>query len=612
MLSRKILIRALLCSLLALIPLPEMESQIYDRKVQILSELQPKRIDDIVLVEIGREDFEEVRKNLSRKADNAANLNGTLYEKFEALRSQYFWDDRFYQELLTRLLREDPKFVLVSIFYNESFVHLQNQWELQRLARNPKILWGSYFDADQKLNKPSSELTGMENYGFINLFPDQDNIVRRAYLVSNNHASLPFRALLDDPSTLTLKHEKSLSSGFLIHYAGPAGTIPTCRLRALFTETQGCGPLKGKFVILAPALNSPAGANYRTPVGILSRSEILANILLTAKRNNAYRTIPYPLLFLLLFAHTMILGFSMLNFSVRRHFSTALILLLSEAIIALGALAAGWQFPLLHFVTATLAAYFTFLWWKFARQENKRWQAEKKAQYLRELDELKSNFMSLMSHDLKTPIAKIQALTERLTREATSLTHDQREILDAVRRSNEELSAYILSILNFQKIESQALILNRKSHDINILIEEVMERLEPLAFDRKIKLEKNLEPLFAAEFDEQLIRQVLTNLIDNGIKYNAEGTVITIKSDEADNFICVTIEDNGVGIPTEQKENLFKKFSRSDKTTAERVKGTGLGLYLAKYFIELHGGSIQVESELGKGTKFLFTLPIQQ
>jgi len=610
MFSRKILIRALLCSLLALVPFPDWENQIYDRKLALLSHLMPQSINDIVLLEINKDDFEEVRRKLSQNTPSPiTSLNGTLYEKFEALRSQYFWDDTFYQNLLTRLLAEDPKFILVSIFYNESFVHLQSKLALQRLARNPKVLWASYFDADQKLNKPSSELTGTENYGFMNLFPDQDNIVRRAHLVSNNHASLPFRSLWEDIRKKS--HNGSLANSFYIHYAGKAGSIPTCRLQALFNETQGCGPLKGKFVILAPAINSPAGASYQTPVGVLSRAEILANILFTAKENNSYIEIPYYLLFFLLFIHVMVLGYVMLSFTLRRQLIAAFFFLLLEVLISIGALAFfGWQIPLFHFVTATIASYIIFLLWKFSSQEEKRWKAEKKAQYLRELDELKSNFMSLMSHDLKTPIAKIQALTERLTREAKSLTPEQKEILDAIGRSNEELSTYILSILNFQKIESQELILNRKSHDINLLIEEVIQRLEPLAYDRKVKIEKKLEPLFSAEFDEQLIRQVLTNLIDNAIKYNAEDTVVTIQSDEENDFISVSVSDNGGGIPPEQKERLFKKFSRSSKSTSERIKGTGLGLYLAKYFIELHGGEISVESELGKGTTFRFTLPI--
>ncbi len=602
MFSRRILIRAFLCSLIALFPFPEQENKIYDHKLQLLSRLFPQKNESVVLLEINKDDFEFVLKEISSKRKlPEASAVGTVYEKFESLRRQYFWNDAFYEQFLARLLKEDPRAILISIYYDESFVHLQSNGVLQRLAKNPKILWASVFDADQKLNPPSSELIGDDNYGFVNLYPDSDNIVRRAYLSSNEHISLPLRAL----------NGKASPSSFLIQFAGKAGSIPTCTLRSLFTETQGCGPLKDKYLIVSPAQNSSAGASFQTPVGPLSRAEILGNILNTTKNHTAPIPLAWWLRFLFTFLHVMLLGYAMLNFPAKQQVASAILLVLSEALSSL--VLQGFftiHVPLMPFVTATIAAYIVFLWWKFAYQESKRWQAEKKAQYLHELDELKSNFMSLMSHDLKTPIAKIQALTERLAREARSLSPEQKEILDSILRSNSELSEYIFSILNFQKIESQEVILHRKSHDINALIEEVVTRMQALADDRKIHIEKHLEPLFPAEFDEHLIRQVLTNLIDNAIKYNAEGTIVRVSSAEEENSLSISVEDNGAGIPEEQQYRLFKKFSRSEKGTAERVKGTGLGLYLCKYFIELHGGKISVESTHGQGTKFQFTLPI--
>ena len=125
-----------------------------------------------------------------------------------------------------------------------------------------------------------------------------------------------------------------------------------------------------------------------------------------------------------------------------------------------------------------------------------------------------------------------------------------------------------------------------------------------------MRLELDLEPMFSVEFDEQLIRQVLTNLVDNAIKYNSQGTIVKVVSRDLGERVEVSVEDNGVGIEPAQMQRLFLKFSRSEKGTSERVKGTGLGLYLAKYFIELHGGEIRAESEPGKSTSFRFWLPI--
>lgn len=607
MLSRKVILRALACTLLAMLPFPEQENQLYDQKIRLLSRTQFQRPSSVVVVELTKEDFDSLRHRFSGAPENPE--FGPWREKFESLRKQFYWDDQVYQAILSRVLSENPKKFLITFFYNESLVLLQNNPELQKLARNPAVLWASQFDLDQRLLKPAPELTGTENFGFSTLNPDVDGVVRRAYLIYRNHISLPYRALFNEQP----RPSSSLTNAFLIHYAGPPGFIPTCSVLDLFSEKENrCGPLKDRFVILSPAGGISAGANlYRTPVGYMSRGEVLANILLTAQSDAPYTPLSRELLFIMVFGHCLLMSFVVLSMVGRRQPMAVAGILIGETLLSLFLLRfLGLQMPLVPFLIATVAAYLSFLWLKFTLQESKRWQAEKKAQYLRELDELKSNFISLMSHDLKTPIAKVQALAERLHREARSLTDEQKEILDSIQRSNDELAQYILSILNFQRIESQELRLNKKSHDINLLIEEVTARLRPLAQDRNVELKLELEPMFPAELDETLIKQVLTNLIDNALKYNNAGTVVTIRSTDQGEFVEVAVEDNGVGIEPQQMDRLFKKFSRAEKGTSERVKGTGLGLYLARFFIEQHGGNIEVESTLGKGATFRFRLPV--
>ena len=608
MLSRKVILRALACALLAMVPFTEQENQVYERKVRLLSRTEFQRPESVLVIELTKENFEELRKRFSTPPTSQDEEYGPWREKFESLRKQFFWDDRVYQAILSRVLSESPRKLLVTLFYSESLVLLQNNLELQKLARNPAVLWASQFDVDQKLLKPAPELTGTENYGFSNLNPDTDGVVRRAYLVYRNHISLPYRALFDAPNP----RQEPLTNSFLIRYSGPPGFIPTCNVMDLFEKEGRCGSLKDHYVILSPPGGISAGANlYRTPVGYMSRGEALANILLTAQRGTPYVPIGRELLFIFVFGHCLVLSFVVLSLAGRRQLLLVLAVLAFETLLSLALLRfLDLQLPLVPFMVATVAAYLSFLWLKFAQQESKRWQAEKKAQYLRELDELKSNFLSLMSHDLKTPIAKVQALAERLTREAKSLTDDQRAILDSIQRSNDELAQYILSILNFQRIESQELQLNLKSYDINLVIEDVAQRLGTIAQDRGVRLQLELEPMFPVELDEQLIKQVLTNLIDNAIKYNKQGTVVTIRSADLREFVEVVVEDDGVGIEPQQMDRLFKKFSRAEKGTSERVKGTGLGLYLARFFIEQHGGDISVESELGRGTKFRFRLPV--
>lgn len=610
MFSRKVILRALACALLAMVPFPEQENRIYDLKIKALSRTHFSRPGSVVVVEVAKDDFETLRKRFGKA--RLKEEGGPWREKFESLRNQFFWDDSVYEAILNRVLQENPQRFLVTFFYSESLISLQNNPTLQKLARNRAVLWASQFDLDQKLLKPAPELTGTENYGFANLSPDIDGVVRRGFLIQGNHISLPFRALLEGPDSV--KTPMPLTSSFLIRYEGAPGYIPTCNVLDLFAEGGGrCGNLRDKFVILSPTGNIVAGASlYRTPVGYMSRGEALANILLTAKSASPVIPVNLTIIFFLVVAHSLVLSQVVLYSIGRRQLVAALGLLVGEALISLVLLRVfNLQVPLLPFVIVTAASYLVFLWQKFALQESKRWQAEKKTQYLRELDELKSNFLSLMSHDLKTPIAKVQALTERLTREARGLTIDQQEILQAIQRSNDELGQYILSILNFQRIESQEIKLNKKSHDINILIEEVVLRLQTLSQDRGVAVGMELEPMFPVTLDEQLIKQVLTNLIDNAIKYNKPGTKVTVRSTDLGDFVEVSVQDDGVGIDALQQEKLFKKFSRSEKGTSERVKGTGLGLYLAKYFIELHGGSIGVESEPGRGTCFRFQLPVE-
>ncbi len=274
-------------------------------------------------------------------------------------------------------------------------------------------------------------------------------------------------------------------------------------------------------------------------------------------------------------------------------------------------IASGIYVPYAHGVVALLSSYLVFTGYLQAVQENRQWRSLKEAQYLRELDEMKTNFLSLVSHDLKTPIAKIQAVVERLRRDAELPQTQRLELLESIDSSNQELKHYIMSILNLSRIESQKVILNKKSNDINRTVRGVLQRLLPIALSKQVRFEEDLEPLFSVEYDEDLIRQVLGNLVDNAVKYSGVGSTVVVKTREESGFIRVDVKDAGQGIPDAQLPYMFTKFYRFRRPLNEKVKGTGLGLYLAKYFIELHGGTIQLKSIVGQGTVFTFTLPLE-
>ena len=148
-----------------------------------------------------------------------------------------------------------------------------------------------------------------------------------------------------------------------------------------------------------------------------------------------------------------------------------------------------------------------------------------------------------------------------------------------------------------------------KSKDINQTLETIVINHRFAAQAKQIQFHTHFENLFPIKYDVDLISKVLSNIIDNAIKYSPEHTTIKIQTREVNQFIEITITDQGIGIPAEEVQNLFSRFYRIKNETTQKVKGTGLGLYLSKYFIEAHCGTLEVESEMGVGTSFMIKLP---
>jgi signal transduction histidine kinase len=228
------------------------------------------------------------------------------------------------------------------------------------------------------------------------------------------------------------------------------------------------------------------------------------------------------------------------------------------------------------------------------------------------VEELKTNFIGMMSHDLKTPLARIQGMLGLVLRDKNPLSEDQKEAVKSIQKSTDDLLHFITAILNFSRLESQGAQLNLKSKDINTLIEEVVQKTDHLAREKKIKVITELEPLFSIRIDPDLIRQVLVNLIENAIKYSPEKSIVKIRSEEQESKVIVKIIDQGIGIPADEISRLFMKFFRSRTAKNSSVKGSGLGLYLSRYFVELHRGTLAAVSEEGKGSTFTVELPIAE
>ena len=245
-------------------------------------------------------------------------------------------------------------------------------------------------------------------------------------------------------------------------------------------------------------------------------------------------------------------------------------------------------------------------------EHRKRFALEKENKMLIEVEEMKTNFLQLVTHDLKTPIAKIQGFSESLKRSLSDrLTSKDLELMNHIFHANEDLNHFVNSILELSRIDNQGVRVHLQSKDINQILEQVILKLRFVAQSKKIQINTDFEPIFAIKLDTDLISKVLSNLIDNAIKYSAEGTTVHVKTREVGEFVEITVQDQGIGMSENDLTHLFGRFYRIKNEATQKIKGSGLGLYLSKYFIEAHRGQISVASQLGHGTEFKVLLPLE-
>lgn len=233
---------------------------------------------------------------------------------------------------------------------------------------------------------------------------------------------------------------------------------------------------------------------------------------------------------------------------------------------------------------------------------------------LKKLDAAKSEFISIASHQLRTPLTVIKGyISMMLEGNFGVLTKPETESLEKVFLSNERLIQLVENLLNISRIESGRLQFDYKQVDLNKMAESVIEELSGNAKKKNLILQFKppAKPVAELKLDEEKIRQVMMNLIDNGIKYTKQGSV-TVKLEQTDKKVQFSVADSGMGIRPEDMANLFKKFSRGTGTSLIHTEGTGLGLYVARMMIEAHHGKIWAESDgEGKGSKFCFELPVK-
>lgn len=231
---------------------------------------------------------------------------------------------------------------------------------------------------------------------------------------------------------------------------------------------------------------------------------------------------------------------------------------------------------------------------------------------IREMENLRETFLSMLGHDLQTPLSIIKGYANTLARSDGSWDQASlRKSLQVIEGESDRLSNLTNKLLLASRIAAGMSALSKEPVQLPSLAGKVVRRLQVLTSSHSFQLE--FEPDFPpVTVDPALLEEVLTNLVENAIKYSPAGGKITVLGKSTEKDVSVTVADEGVGISEEDIKYIFKRFQRTDRSFVQRVKGVGLGLYICKSIIEAHGGNISVASEVGKGSKFSFTLPLEQ
>ncbi len=544
---------------------------------------------DIVLVEV---DEKLILPGFENRTGRATEIRDTA-----EFSDAFFWNQNLWLRLLKAITNSEAKRIGVTLFFGENLGPLDVTPDEARIFTDSKITWAATYSHSEKILLPTFTQIDQSNVGLLSLEKDEDGVIRKIYPAreSETHFIQNF-----------IGKSFPVNSSLKINFHTPTDSFPTYRARDLLNGSVEMSVLKDKYVLLVG--DSQLIAPVQTPIGRMSRGELLAHIAENLLNGRWIQRFSWP--YYSLFLITLILFAAFILNSFPQSISLVFIIWFATMCVALSA----WVFDSLYIwvpAFSTVAGlgftWFVLTGYQASRIEQRFFELQREQTAQHELEQLKNNFVSLISHDLKTPIAKIQSVVNRLRTDSRG--EAVRKELEVLSHSGEELNKYIRSILSLLRVESQAFRIYPEIGDINELIGEAVEQLQPLAQEKDIEIVLNLEPMFTSEFDRTLIKEVIINLLDNAIKYSNHQSKVEIESFEANDQIKVNVIDHGRGIAGEDIEIVWDKFARGSGEDL-RSRGSGLGLYLVKYFVELHGGQVTLTSELGRGTKIGFSLPL--
>jgi hypothetical protein len=592
-------------------PLSSFESIFYDLRVRLDFQIQPTS--EIVLVTMDEESDDYL---------------GDVYPYTYATQSRFLEKLIAAQPKIINFLGRMPDVAEEDKTYFEQFrknLHLFD-------SKGGKVNFGTEIDETIGEILPPEGLRSF-NYSLAQLNIDnsvfaKDDVVRRAIfnvsgveslhlLTANQYRRIKGKPAINVPDVLGAYYNEEADANFVLFRYATSPIYSEVKYKTIPYHRVLVGNFspeifKDKIVLIGPNYISQRDNFYLTPFNQeeykAPKLIIHASIIDAFIQNKTIKIIPRLVSNVLAFILGIILSVLISRLKPKDGLIITVLMLLSILIISylLFILIGFWLYTA-HLVVTVFVVYYIWIPFRAIGEYQRRFAIQEEAKIYKKVEKLKQNFLSLMSHDLKTPVAKIAGVADNLYHQNQS-SPEIREKSQIIIDSTKELNKFISSILDLTKIESSNFGLNKMSKDVNLLVESVVKDSEFSAGQKDVKIFKELSPLYPIQIDVTLTTRVISNLVENAVKYSGNGSIVQVKTWDDDKWVYIEIKDNGAGIPPEEISNIFEKFYRIKNDANHSIKGTGLGLYLVKYFVELHGGTISVESTLGKETKFLVKL----
>jgi len=230
---------------------------------------------------------------------------------------------------------------------------------------------------------------------------------------------------------------------------------------------------------------------------------------------------------------------------------------------------------------------------------------------LRRLERVRQDFVANVSHEFRTPLTAIQGFAETLLAGALEDPGNRRRFVEIIREHATRLARLTEDLLKLSRIEAGQLKLEFCPVSVTQLIESCVETAQLKAVPRRLALDVRLpNELSTVRGDANSLQEVLQNLLDNALQYTPAGGKIEVSALCSDGRVVVTVADTGIGIPQVEQERIFERFYRVDAARSREAGGTGLGLSIARHIVEAHGGRLWVESAVGEGSRFHFSIPV--